>query len=94
MKLENLVKQITEAAKINLATYLEQFRMLTDSINIKNASILNFQVEFDITVSPGSNNEQTLLRCINTLKNYFNIDNQQINQPLISGYVSSILFGV
>ena len=93
----NLNKQLEilpEAAKINLATYLEQFRMLTDAINIKNASILNFQVEFDITVSPGSNNEQTLLRCINTLKNYFSIDNQQINQPLIAGDVSSVLFGV
>ncbi len=85
---------LPRAAKINLATYLEQYRMLTDSINIKDASVLNFQVEFDITVNPGFNNEQTLLRCINTLKNYFNVDNLQINQSLISGDVSSVLFGV
>jgi len=93
----NLDKQLEilpEAAKTNLATYIEQFRMLTDAINIKNASILNFQLEFDISVKPGFNNEQTLLRCINVLKNLFNIDNQQINQPLIEGDVSSLLFGV
>ena len=92
--LDKQLETLPEAAKTNLATYIEQFRMLTDAINIKNASILNFQLEFDISVKPGFNNEQTLLRCINVLKNLFNIDNQQINQPLIEGDVSSLLFGV
>ncbi len=93
----NLNRQLEilpEAAKINLATYMEQFRMLTDSINIKNASILNFQVEFNISVKPGFNNEQVLLRCINSLKTFFNIDNRQINQPIIEGDVSNILYNV
>jgi len=93
----NLNKQLEilpEAAKINLATYIEQYRMLTDAINIKDASILNFQVEFNISVKPGFNNEQTLLSCINTLKRFFSIDNLQINQPIIEGDVSSILYGI
>jgi hypothetical protein len=93
----NLNRQLeilSDAAKINLATYIEQYRMLTDAINIKNASILNFQVEFDINVRPGYNNEQTLLRCINNLRDFFNINNRQINQPIIEGDVTSILFSV
>ena len=85
---------LPEAAKINLATYMEQFRMLTDAINIKDASILNFQVEFDIQIRPGFNSDTVLLRSINSLKRFFNIDNWQINQPLIIGDVSSILFGI
>lgn len=82
------------AAKENLATYIEQYRMLTDAINIKNASILNFNVEFEISVKPGFNNEQVLITCINNLKTFFNIDNWQINQPLIIGDVSNILYNV
>ena len=85
---------LPEAAKINLATYIEQYRMLTDSINIKNATILNFKIEFDITVKAGFNNEQTLIRCINALQNLYDIDNQQINKPLIAGDVSGLLFNV
>ena len=88
------LETLSLAAKENLATYLEQYRMLTDSINIKNASILNFNVEFDISVKKGFNNERVLITCINNLKTFFNIDNWQVNQPIISGDVSNILYNV
>ena len=93
----DLNKKLTtlpNAAKINLATYLEQYRMLTDAINIKNASVLNFQVNFNISVKPGFNNENVLIRCINRLKDFFKVDNWQINQPIIKGDVSNILYNV
>ena len=88
------LETLPRAAKINLATYLEQYRMLTDAINIKNASVLNFNVEFDISVRKGFNNEAVLITCINNLKTFFNIDNWQINQPIIVGDISSLLYGV
>ena len=93
----NLQKQLTnlsEAAKINLATYLEQFRMLTDSINIKEASVINFKVNFDITVRSGYSNDEVLLSCVNNLRNFFNIDNWQINQPINIGDVSGRLYNI
>jgi hypothetical protein len=40
---------LNTATKTNLSTYLEQYRMLTDSINIKNAFIINFALDFEIT---------------------------------------------
>ena len=88
------LETLPEAAKINLATYLEQYRMLTDSINIKNASILNFNIEFNISVRKGFNNDLVLIRAINSLKNFFKIDNMQINQPLIMGDISNLLYNV
>jgi len=85
---------LAEAAKINLATYLEQYRMLTDSINIKEASVINFKVEFDITVRSGYSNDQVLLNCVNNLKNFFDIKNWQINQPINIGDVTGRLYNV
>tara|TARA_Y100000389_G_scaffold58480_1_gene54483 strand:+ start:4312 stop:6186 length:1875 start_codon:yes stop_codon:yes gene_type:complete len=85
---------LPDTAKINLATYLEQYRMLTDAINIKNASILNFNVEFNISVKKGFNNDSVLIRCINGLKNFFNIDNWQINQPIIKGDINNLLYNI
>ena len=85
---------LAEAAKINLATYLEQFRMLTDAINIKNASIINFKINFDITVRSGYANDRVLLACINNLRRYFNIDNWQINQPINISDITNIIYNV
>ena len=88
------LETLPNAAKINLATYLEQYRMLTDVINIKDASVLNFSVEFDVSVKKGFNNDSVLIRCINRLKDFFNIDNWQINQPIIKGDINNILYTV
>jgi hypothetical protein len=85
---------LSEAAKINLATYLEQFRMLTDSINIKEASIINFRVKYDIVVRRGFSNDQVLLDCTNDLISFFNIDNWQINQPINIGDVTGRLYNI
>ena len=86
--------RLNNATKTNLSTYLEQYRMLTDAINIKNAYIINFELDFEITVFKNYNNEETLLNCISELKDYFNIDKWQINQPIIISEVETLLGGV
>ena len=78
-------KQLTTASltlKNNLATYLNQYRMVTDAINIKDAYYINIGVNFDITIISGYSNKDVLTSCISTLKDHFNIDNWQINQPI------------
>ena len=81
------------ATKENLATYLEQFRMLTDAVNIKDAFVINFGVDFEITAFKTYNNQEVLLRCIAELKNYFAVDKWQINQPIIISEIKNLLGG-
>jgi len=71
------------ALKQNLITYLSQYRMINDAINIKDAFIINIGVNFDIIVLPNYNNNQVLTNCISVLQSYFRISNWQINQPII-----------
>ena len=85
---------LSYAAKVNLATYLEQYRMLTDSINIKEASVINFKLEFDITVKNGYSNDRVLLSSINSLRSFFNTDNWQINEPINKGDITGLLYNV
>ncbi len=90
----NSDKQLTElnkAIKLNLKTYLDYHRILTDAINIKNAFIINFGIDFEITVLPNYNSNEVLLTCINELQTYFRIDNWQINQPIIKSEVMQII---
>jgi len=81
----------TSTLKNNLATYLNNYRMLTDAINIKDAYYINIGVNFDITTIPRVSNREALNACINALKTHFSIDNWQINQPIILADIYSVL---
>tara|TARA_R110001606_G_scaffold280840_2_gene429588 strand:+ start:575 stop:2512 length:1938 start_codon:yes stop_codon:yes gene_type:complete len=71
------------AIKENLKTYISHYRMLTDSINIRDAFVINIQVNFDIIPLRDRNANQVLLTCVNAVRDYFDIDRWQINQPII-----------
>tara|TARA_B100002019_G_scaffold23301_1_gene17689 strand:- start:326 stop:913 length:588 start_codon:yes stop_codon:yes gene_type:complete len=82
----NASKQLTEvsrATKENLRNYLSQYRLLTDSVNIKNGFVINIGIDFKIVVLPGRNSREVVLRCIETIKRMFNIDKMQFRQPII-----------
>ena len=85
---------LNTATKTNLATYLEQYRMLTDAINIKDAFVINFKLDFEITAFKNYNNENVILDCISELKDYFLIDKWQVNQPIIISEISNLLAGI
>ena len=71
------------ALKQNLQTYLSFYRMINDSITIKDAFIVNIGVNFDIIVLPNYNSNEVLIQCLAALQDYFAIDKWQINQPII-----------
>ena len=71
------------ALKNNLRTYLSQYRMIGDNIEIRDAFIINIGINFEIIVLPEYNNNEVLLNCITALQNYFVISKWQINQPIM-----------
>ena len=73
----------SNALKQNLTTYLSQYKMIGDSVNIIDGFIVNIGVDFDIIVLPDYNSNEILTNCILALQNYFAIDKWQINQPII-----------
>ena len=81
--IQSSLKTASPTLKRNLKTYLSEYRMINDAINIKDAFIINIGINFDIVVRPNYNNNETLTKCIEALANYFDIKNWQINQPII-----------
>ena len=79
------------ALKQNLSTYLSQYRVINDSIKIKDAFIINIGVDFEITVLPNYNNNLVIINCITQLQNYFLIDKWQINEPILLKDLSILL---
>lgn len=79
----NNLRLCSNTLKQNLSTYLSQYRVIGDSVRIKDGFIINIGVNFEIVVLPDYNNNDVLLNCINSLKEYFNINKWSINQPII-----------
>ena len=48
----------------------------------KNAFIINLGVSFSLLTKTGYNKEEVVLRAIQTVKDFFNIDKWQIGQPI------------
>lgn len=77
------LRTASSTLKQNLKTYLSEYRMINDSIRIKDAFVINIGVEFDIVTYPNFNNNEVLTKCITSLQNYFSIDKWQINEPIM-----------
>jgi hypothetical protein len=93
----NSNKQLNLASttlKQNLVTYLNEYRMVTDAINIRDAFYINVGVNFDITIISGFSNQLVLSNCISAIKNYFNIEKWQINQPIVTSEIVSLLLQI
>lgn len=86
----NLVTSTT-SLKNNLKTYLSQYMLLTDAINIKDAFVVNIGVNFDIILRPNYLGRDVLLQCNNILIDYFDIRKWNINQPIDISSIYTIL---
>lgn len=89
--LEGKLTTTSDAIKSNLITYLNQSRMIGDTVSIKDAFIINIGVDFEIITLPNFNNSEVLTRCITALQTYFAVSKWQINQPIILREITVLL---
>jgi hypothetical protein len=79
----NKLTVASDTIKNNLKKYIEQYRMIGDTISIKDAFVINFSVDFEIITYPNFNSNQVLEVCIRSLQTYFDTNRWQISQPII-----------
>lgn len=68
--------------KENLKTYLSEYMLLTDSINIKDAYVVNIGVNYDVILRPDYSGRDVLLNCNLKLQEFFDSSKWTINQPI------------
>jgi hypothetical protein len=83
----NIVKQ-------NLKQYLNQYRMITDQINIYNGYVINFGIVFDVVAQQYENKDEVKVRCIQAVKDYFTVDKMQFKQILYTSDINQLLLEV
>ena len=82
---------LNRAVKENAKTYLNEFRMLTDGVNMIDGFIINVGLDFEIRVYRDYNKREVLTNCINALKEYFEIDKWTFNMPINIGEVEMLI---
>jgi hypothetical protein len=79
---EKKLTNLNRAIKENLKTYLSEYKILTDGVNINDGFIINIGVEFEIIALKSYNKSEVLSDCISELQDYFNIDNWTFNNTI------------
>lgn len=87
---DGIWKSKNEALKLNIKNYLIEKRVIGDWIDIVDASVVNFQIEFKI-MADKKNKQKVLIDCLTRLRDYFNVYNWQMNQPIFVSNVQTIL---
>ena len=92
---KNLVQIGTnQALKENLKTYLNEYRLLTDGVNLMDGFIINIGVDFEIRTYSGYNKREVLVRCIDEITNYFNIDDWTFNMAINLSELELLIAGI
>ena len=91
---EGKLTNINIAVKENLKTYLNEYRILTDGVNINDGFVINIGIDFEIITFDNYNKSEVLTTCITELKNYFSIDNWTFNQTINLSEVELLLANI
>jgi hypothetical protein len=78
----------------NIKKYLENFKLMTDVVTLNDGYIVNFGVMFDVIAEKYANKQEVKLKCIQKIKDYFNINKMQFNQPIFKSQLEYELMGV
>ena len=81
-----------DSLKKNLKTFISEFKMLTDSVDILDANIINIGIDFSVITSSKSNGTTVLNNILRSLSRFFNIENFQIGQPIVIDEVKSLIY--
>ena len=85
--LTNATDNVPSILLNNIKNYLENFKILTDDIEITDGHIVNFGVFFDVVSHKYANKNEVKIKCIEKIKDYFSVEKMQFSQAI---YVSQL----
>jgi hypothetical protein len=88
------LSNLNQAIKQNLKTYLGEYRMITDGVNIIDGFIVNIGCDFEVICYSNYNKREVLANCLLKVQEYFNIDNWTFNKPINISEIELILANV
>jgi len=80
-----------DSLKKNLRVYLNQFRLISDAIDVLDAQVIDIGVKFSVVADPAANKNAIVQTVISNLATYFDISNFQIDAPIVISEAQNII---
>jgi len=80
-----------DSLKENLRLYVNQFRLISDAIDIIDAQVFNVKIEYGVVVDTVANKNLTIQNINSSLKEYMAIENFQIDQPIMTSDLINLI---
>ena len=77
--------------KENLRLYINQFRLISDAIDIVDAKVVNIKIEYGVVVDSASNKTIVIQKINSSISKYMALENFQIEQPIITADLVNII---
>ena len=90
----NLTDTVSTTLKNNIMSYLSEYRMLNDFIEISSGEVIDFRLEIDMVVDKNVNRTEVIKNSINDTVQYFAIEGRKMGDPLFVGDIYRILGNV
>ena len=81
----NLTDVVSNTLKQNIVSYLSEFRMINDYIDIVSGEVIDLGLQIDILLDKNQNQTEVLREIIGATTSYFSIDKRKMGDPLFVG---------
>ncbi len=85
------LSQSPDVLKKNISKYLNEFRMISDAIDILDVGVYNFRVNINIAVAPGVNKLEVTKAVLDKVKKHLSLSKMQVGQPLIESDLVNVI---
>jgi hypothetical protein len=90
----HLTGSLSSTMMNNIATYLSEYKMITDYVLIKAASVVNLQVEADVIINKSYNNNDVVKNIIDTVYNFFDVNNRKLGENIYTSQLFKQLLDI
>ena len=88
------LSQSPDVLKKNISKYLNEYRMISDAIDILDARIINYRVNLSIVTAPNVNKFDVTKKVLSELKKIFRLERSQIDSPIVESDIINAVINV
>ena len=90
----NLTDTVSNTLKSNILSYLSEYKMINDYIDIVSGEVIDFGLEIDLNIDKNANQSDIIQTVINDVITYFDYTKRKMGDPLFVGALNKIVGGV
>lgn len=84
----------SDTMKKNIKTFINRFRLVSDSIDILDSPIINIKVSYEVTIDKNKNKNSVIQTANSKIAEFFNVENFQIGTPIVKTDIARILMTI